>query len=88
MIPLLTNAGRFIGQRFVHFMVYLLIGLLTIGVPYKLFMKDTSKTIIKADKYYADTCKPQVFVGCGIHRAKVGVIWERATPSPKVEKQK
>ena len=37
---------QFLGQRFLHFLMYLILALLTVGVPYKLFFKDTSKTVI------------------------------------------
>lgn len=46
MNPLLVNIGKFIGQRFLHFLLYLLLGLITIGIPYQLFFRDTSKTIV------------------------------------------
>jgi len=67
-----------IGQRFVHFIVYLLIGLITIGVPYKLFVKkDVKIDVGNGGTYIANSCaKETPLLGCSIHRVKLKVIWQ------------
>lgn len=80
LIPILGKAAQFIGQRFIHFMVYALIALLTIGIPYKLFVKDTNSSRVVVQKgaiYKADTCKKQVFFGCSMAQLKTGITWEK-----------
>lgn len=49
VLPLITKAGQFIGQRFVHFLVYLFLAAITIGIPYVLFVR---RTVSNTDKIY------------------------------------
>lgn len=42
LFPILVKAGQFIGQRFIHFLTYVFLAAITIGVPYVLFVKRTT----------------------------------------------
>lgn len=72
----LGPAMNFIGQRMIHFFVYLLIGLMIIGIPYKLFVKrDTKISVSKGGVYQA--CEPETpLVGCSISRIHLKAIWK------------
>lgn len=66
----------FVGVRFIHFIVYALLALLCVGIPYKLFWKDTNKYVIK-DGGIINNCDKEVpLVGCSIFRVKLKAIWQ------------
>lgn len=69
---------KFFGQRFVHFIVYLLIGLLTIGIPYKLFFKDTVKTVVGKGGTVINNVgeKETPLLGCSIFKVKAKFVWQ------------
>lgn len=66
----------FLGQRFSHFFVYLIIGLLTIGIPYKLFVKDTNKIEVKEGATYNACEKETKLIGCSIHKLQLKAVWK------------
>ena len=66
----------FLGQRMSHFFVYLIIGLMVIGIPYKLFVKDTNKINVSNGGVYK-ACEPETpIVGCSISRIHLKAIWK------------
>lgn len=76
MLQIIQFIMGFLGQRFVHFIVYLLIGLVTIGIPYKLFVKDTNKYVVK-DGGVINTCEKETpIIGCSIHKLQLKAIWK------------
>lgn len=66
----------FLGQRFNHFIMYALIALITIGIPYKLFWKDTNKMIVKSGGIYNSCEKETPILGCSISKIKAKLIWQ------------
>lgn len=72
----LTPILSFIGQRMSHFFVYLLIGLMVIGIPYKLFVKDTNRIVVKDGGTYK-ACEPETpIVGCSISKMQLKAVWK------------
>lgn len=71
-------AFNFISQRFLHFVVYALIGLLTIGIPYKLFVKPDSKTVIQSGgrQVIIQGEKEIPLAGCSIWKVKFKAVWQ------------
>jgi hypothetical protein len=70
--------GKFLGQRVVHFIVYALIALVTIGIPYKLFFKDTTKTVVRSGGTVINNVgeKEIPIVGCSMYKIRAKVVWQ------------
>lgn len=62
----------FLGQRFTHFAVYALIGLITIGIPYKLFFK--AKPTEQHIQNYQACEKETPIVGCALWKLQVKAV--------------
>lgn len=72
----LTPVMNFIGKRFLHFLMYVLLALLTIGVPYKLFVKDTNKITVQKGAVY-NTCEKETpLLGCSMFRVKAKLVYQ------------
>lgn len=54
----------FMGQRFIHFLMYLLLALITIGIPYKLFVKGDQRIDKQEVNYYGEQSTPIIRFGC------------------------
>jgi hypothetical protein len=66
---------NFISKRFIHFLVYLLLGLITIGIPYKWFFKPKPPEFKAGSNYYA--CTPETpIVGCSISKLYLKAVWK------------
>lgn len=67
-------------NRLINFIVYALIGLAVWGVFYKLFMKDTSKTVIQSGgrqvNVYSDVPKVALF-NFGCSNLQVDAYWKK-----------
>lgn len=76
LLPILN----FLGQRFLHFVIYAAIGLSVWGVYYKLFVKETSKTVNQGEvKYYYQGAKVTTFGCAHFNEGKEGKL----LPLPK-----
>ena len=78
MNPILLRIVGFIGQRFLHFLLYLLLALLTIGVPYKLFVKGDQRIDKQEVNYYGENSTPVIRFGCASWRltSSVGIDYK------------
>lgn len=82
----LIPVSKFIGQRFLHFLIYVIIGLAVWGVYHKLFVAPTNK-IEKQVNIYSDGGNGRVPIfGCAAWRIQNETYWKKSVPVQGGEK--
>lgn len=90
MNPLIVRLLGFVGKRFLHFLLYLLLALVTIGIPYKLFVKGDQRIGKQEVNYYGENSTPVIRFGCATGRfsTSTGIDYKSSTRKVKDEVQK
>lgn len=73
---LLSIVGFFRGMTPIRWVGIILVGLLTIGINYKLFVKPDTKINVKSGGVY-NACQAETpIMGCSIWKVKLKAIWQ------------
>ncbi len=74
----LLGAVGFLGQRWLHILVWGAIAAASYGIYHKLFVQPTSKTVIHATNYWSESPAPRVtFLGCSAGALKAGLTYSK-----------